>query len=535
MSFTTPKKGSFAPATPQQTKPVLVLPPLGINQVDPLAQFPEQDAVFMYNMIAAEKGTRVRSGYREWCTNVGTGGVKTIIPYTGSSSLHDKVFAAAANAIYDVTLTSAAPTIAIAFPGATALSGQGIFTDYTTVGGFFCGYFDEEYGYYRYTEATNTWVRTTGAEVTGVNPNNLVFGMIYKSKLWMIEKGTSDAWYLPTGSIIGAATKFSFGNKFRRGGSLQALYNWTLDGGIGVDDYLIAVSSSGEVVIYKGNDPASDFNQVGAWFIGAVPVGRRVGGTFGGDLYLLSVYGLQPISKLISGQLSQTDTIELTRKVSPTIKSLMATLRTSFGWEVKFVPSEGALFVMSPDRVGFMNTQIVQSLNNQGWSVYQALPCYSGDTLNGQFYFGATNNTVYIHDGDLDAVNLAGSSSTLINSSVLGGFFDYSEPGQYHRAQFIRPVFLSPQQPKYSVEVRYDYNLSEVFSGTSGATPSGALWDIGIWDVSTWTGDFIEIERPVGGTGLGRAMAVGLTMQTGARTILIRHDLMFDTGNLGIG
>lgn len=537
----TPVKQPGSGVTPvrQLSKPVPILPPIGINQVDPLAQFPPLDAIFMYNMIAAKYGTRVRTGYAEYSTTVGAGGVKTIIPYVGSVTLKDRLYAAATTGIYNISSSGAAPASSILFPAATNRSGQGIWSALTVVGGFYTTYCDEEYGAYRYTEATDTWVRTTNVEITGVDPALLCFVTIYKSRQWFIQRDTSDAWFLPVGSVIGAATKFTFGNKFKHGGTLQALYSWPLmDSGAGLDEYLVAISSSGEVIVYKGIDPTADptlyptlaFTQVGSWFIGAVPVGRRVGGIFGGDLYLLSIYGLLPMSKLVQGNLAQVDAIELTRKISPAVKTLMATTRTTVGWEVKLIPDQNALIITSPDQPGYPSIQLVQALNNQGWSVYQTIPMFTGEVWQGVFYFGALNGNVYTHTGNADNVNLAQTSRTAISSSVLGSFQDHDEPGLNHRGMFIRPVFLAGAAPAYTAEVRYDYNISEILTPGIAAPPIGVLWDSGIWDLSLWGGSFLEVEAVKGGKGMGRAVAIALAMQTTQETVLIRYDLAFDTG-----
>lgn len=543
MPWTSPtpakRKGGISTPVPQLSKPVPIAPPVGINQVDPLIEFSDIDAVFMYNMLGAKYGTRVRTGYAQYATTVGSGGVLTIVPYVGSVTAKDRLYGVATSGIYDITISVATPAVKLAFPSPTTRSGQGNWVAQTTTGGFFTTYCDEEYGAYRYAESTDTWVRTTNTEITNVDPALLCFCTLYKSRQWFIQRDTSDAWFLPVGSIIGAATKFSFGNKFKHGGTLQAIYSWPLmDSGAGLDEYFVAISSSGEVIVYKGIDPTADptlyptlaFTQVGSWFIGAVPVGRRIGGIFGGDLYLLSIYGLLPMSKLVQGNLAQVDTIELTRKVSPAIKSLMATTRTVNGWEVKLIPDQNVLMVVTPKAPSFSYTQLVQALNNKGWSVYQDLPVYTGEVWQGTFYFGALDGNVYTHIGNVDNLNLAQTTSTPINSSCLGSFKDY-DPGVNHIGQFIRPVFLAGANPAYTVEVRYDYNISEAFAAVPAVTPAtGVLWDTGVWDLATWGGTFKEVEGNNGGKGIGRAMAVGISMQTSQETYLIRYDLCYSTG-----
>jgi hypothetical protein len=530
-----PRAGAYSKAFPQSTKPSLVLPPTSVNQVDPLAQMDPRDAIFMYNMISYRYGTKVRQGFKQWATTVGPGAVKTIIPYTGSILTKDRLFAVGTDGIYNVSVSVATPAAAFSFAGgATPTSGQGIWQAVTTLAGFFCAYCDEQYGYNLYTESTDTWAAVTGVQVTGVDPTTLVFVMAHKERLWFIQRGTSYAWYLPTGAITGAATQFNFGNKFKHGGTLQALYEWTIQGSTGPQAYLVAISSSGEILIYGGDDPsdANNWSIVGSWYIGTVPVGRRLAGNMGGDLYILSISGLQPLNKVVQGNQTQIENIEVSRKISPAIRALMQTSYQQNGWEVKLYPSQDALFVMSPPQTGFPTVQYVQSLNNQGWSVYQSIPMYTGEVWEGNFYFGSLDGNVYIFSGDTDYQNRTTGVGVSIISSCLGSFQDNEEPGQYHQAKFIRPVFLSPANPAFSVTVRYDYNISEVLSSGVASPPTGVLWDVALWDVGTWTGSIFEIETVAGAGGIGRAMAIGLQMSTSAETTLIRYDLMYDSGGL---
>jgi hypothetical protein len=93
-------------------------------------------------------------------------------------------------------------------------------------------------------------------------------------------------------------------------------------------------------------------------------------------------------------------------------------------------------------------------------------------------------------------------------------------------------VFLASQAPSYAVEARYDYNLSEVLAVPSPPVFSGAVWDSGVWDLSLWGGDLIEIESPIGGSGIGRNVAVAINGSSSAPTILVRYDLMYTPGGL---
>lgn len=534
------RPSSLIGPSPQSTRIVPVpAPNAGINAVDSLYTMGErspEDSIFQYNLIPSQYGTKVRTGYAEWATAVGTGGVKTLMPFTGSIVTRDKLFAAGQNGIFDVSLTVNNPAARIAFGTIDATSGYGMWTNYTTIGGHFQLYCDESNGYYTYEETTDTWLKVTlggGAnQVSNVDPSLFVDVVIFKSRPWFVERNSARAWYLTAGTIYGAATVFNFGNKFKAGGYLVGLYVWTVDGGEGTDDYLVAISSGGDVIIYKGNDPASatDFVQHGTWYIGPPPAGRRVAGSFGGELYVLSAYGVIPLTKLIAGALIQQDDIYISRKITPLINTEMDFQRMVLGWEIKLIPTENLLLVSVPKRTGFQYIQFVQSLNTNGWAVYRDIPYYNGETWQGQFYIATEDGRVLLHSGTVDNTLRDGTLGVAISWSTLSVFSEYGSVGRYKRIQFIRPMFLASGAPSYSIEARYDYNLSEALPAPSISAVAGPLWDSAIWDLSLWGGQFLEIEKPVGGSGIGRNLAIGLNGLSTENTLLVRYDMMFDEG-----
>lgn len=524
----------------QNTKPASVpAPNNGINRVDGLAEMAPKDAIFLNNMVPSEYGTRVRSGYKAWATGVGTGGVRTIIPFVGATSSDDRLFACAQDGIYDITASVASPAVDFSFTTSNTTSGIGVWTNFVNdAAAYFCLYWDETNGYHVYTAATTTWAKITmgggATQISGVDPANLVFGTIFKNRVWMIEKNTGNAWYLGTGSIYGAATQFNFGNKFSHGGTLAALYSWTVDGGEGIDDHLVAISTAGDVVVYKGSDPttATDWFEHGLWYIGPPPKGRRIAGSFSGELYLLSSYGILPMTKLLSGTLTQLQEVMLSRKISPIVNTFMATTRTDYGWEIKLIPSENLLLVSVPARTGQDDTQLAYSLNTPGWGLFKDMPYYTGDTWLGDFYFSDTAGTVYTHEGHVDNADINGENGVDIQWSGLSSFSGYGNDAGYKRAQFIRPIFLADSAPSYTVEARFDYDLTEVFGTPSATTITGALWDSAIWDLSTFSGEFAVVDAMRGGSGLGRVVAVGLEGRSSANTVLIRYDLLMDSGGM---
>ena len=71
----------------------------GVNALDPLIATPQQDCYYTFNLMPSEYGLRLRKGYREWATNIGTDpytDVRGVIPFEGTDPANNKLFAATA-------------------------------------------------------------------------------------------------------------------------------------------------------------------------------------------------------------------------------------------------------------------------------------------------------------------------------------------------------------------------------------------------------------------------------------------------------
>lgn len=504
----------------------------GINTAEPGGAMPASDAVIAVNVVAQELGGRSRLGYAEWCTGM-TYPVRTVIPFTGSTAAQSKLFACTSQAIYDVTTSSATPTAAHTFGDGTGDAGYGVATTVVTLGGHFCLYADEVNGLLKYDESAGTWAAIasgTGAgEISGVDPANVCFVMVWKNRVWMVEKDTATAWYLPTGTVAGVATPFYFGNKFRAGGHLVGLWNWTADGGTGIDDYLVALSSGGDVLVYQGTDPDSavDFSMRGDWFVGALPAGRRVATDFGGELLLLTQVGILPLSKLLTGQ-AINPAVYSTRKIAPQIARLMEDRASLQGWSLRVSPKDSALIVTVPDASGEYTTQYAQSLNTGGWSVFDGLPMLSSEAWDGDLYFGSPDGIVYKATGGLD--NVARDGTTTGATAVqVSGLTSFQSVGSVKRkkVETIRTHFRTEgAAPEYAVEARYDYDTADITATVQAIVAVGDVWDVGVWDTALWqpggTKAYSEVR---GATGIGSSIAIGYVFECRTQTTLIGFDI----------
>lgn len=510
----------------------------GLNSADPASTMPATDCLILYNMVPSQYGLRVRLGAREWCTGLGSGEpVRSIIPFTGSESANDKLFAATNTGIWDVTTSTATPTQVLAFSSSAGDAGWGNAVAFTSAaGGHFLLYADEENGLHVYEEDIDTWSEVqsgVGAgQISGVDPGAVVFVTAHKERVWLVEGNTANAYYLPVGAIAGVATKFAFGNKFKAGGDLVGLYRWTMDAGTGPDDYLCGVSRAGDVVLYQGTDPsdADAWAQRGLWYVGAVPAGRRIAADYGGDLVVLTAGGVIPMSKLVAGLPLSDPDLYATRKVGNVFQRIMADERTSEGWAILLHPQDSTVVVLVP-QTDQDAEQLVMSIPTKGWARHRGLNMRCAGSFDGKLYFGG-DGTVWVNDVYQDDQSRDGATAEAIDFSMLTAFQNFGVPRE-KRVQLVRPLFIADGvQPDLAVSARYDYDIREADGAQDQAPIDDQAWDYGEWDDALWADEVRLPSRIFGAGGMGTAVAVALKGSVRGRTTLVGFDVTGDSGGI---
>ena len=480
----------------------------GINAVDSLMLMKPEDCIYTYNLMPSEYGSRLRKGYKEWAINcvsdaANNNDVRTIISFDSNELFaeNNKLFAVTSEGIWDVTLFgNTAPTLEQTFSINAGDAGYGVFCEFTGdaansgqfARGHYLYYADALNGLFVYEEGgtwsvPQGWTYQTG--VTNVpDPNtpvysdfpveNIAYIMVYKQKIWVILENDEDAYYLPTASISGILVKFTFGSKLPHGGNLQALYNWTVDAGIGIDDMLVGVGRGGDVIVYNGLGPEDiNFTSRGLWFIGETTKSRSVAVEYGPDLYLLSVYGIVSLNNLLKGD--PADNTAISSKVSRFLREDVARGKNSSAWRLLTNPSDGFMQVITPKPSSTDYIQYNLNLQTGAWGFWEGVPVISAAPWQGDYFIGGEDGKVYIYDGTLD-----GSGLNLPNK-----FQDVPNPSP--SAEWSVPVALEfkcdgtqTAETKYTTDLNFPtiaidekYILSYRVKGVpEGQDPIGEHW-----------------------------------------------------------
>jgi len=510
----------------------------GVNIFNSLAAMQPSDAIYAYNIVPSEYGVRTRQGYQEWVTGLTGTEVRTLVPFNGETAAKDRLFAMTKTGIFNVTTSAAAPAAVLAWPSATGDAGFGVYASYTNDGGSkFLFFADELNGLYEYDPATSTWV--VNSSITGVTIADVRYITAHKVRLWLAIKDSSDAYYLPVGAKAGAATKFALGNKFPRGGNIRGIYHWSVDGGNGIDDYLVFLSTSGDVAIYQGTDPsaASTWQALGVWNIGLCPYSRNVGQSIGGELHILSVYGLISMQDLVQGVAvaKATGANALARKITRAIRNDMSSRTAYFNWNIITSMSQGIVIISRPYVLNETPIQYIFHFTTAAWSYWRGVPMSSGVEFNGYVYIGDSLGVVHKMQNSYDAVARAGTGGTAVAFSFLTAYNDLGAPGVRKRISHMRPTFFSENGavPLIGVKAMYDYVISEpTVPIASSGQAVGGVWDSGLWDAAIWGGDSTIASSLLGGTGEGFVVALALKGQVIDRTTFLDCNVYYDVGGM---
>jgi hypothetical protein len=448
----------------------------GWNARDSIAAMPETDAVTLINWFPTPSRCELRGGYLAWSTGYAAQ-VETLALYSGAT---DKLFAFSGTSIFDATAQGAV--------GAAVVAGlsnaRWITTNFTTTGGV------------RYLVCVNgvdsmrvwdgaAWTLINGVSapaITGIVTSTISYVCSHKSRLWFVKSGTMEVYYQPTGALGGAASLFDLRPVFKKGGTIVAMCTWSIDGGYGLDDQLVFMSSNGEVAIYHGTDPssASTWALVGVYEYGA-PLGTRCMQKYGGDILLITFDGLMPLSQTLASSRVTTQT-SITDKILDAMGTAANTYFANYGWQVTNAPIQNALILNVPVGVATgLNEQYVMNTITGAWTRFQGWNAACWENWKDAQFFGGTTYVAKAWVGNSDG-------TAKINTDYQAAFSYFDDRGGLKQWTMARPILSTDGAPgiAYGLNVDFDQN-DPTGSPTFVATTSG-VWDSSVWDTGIWGG-----------------------------------------------
>ncbi len=446
----------------------------GWDQLNGLANMPPDHAIQLDNFIPRPGYLEIRRGYEEYATGIGSGAVETIMSYNGPTKIER--FATGNNGtIYDITGGGAGIATTV-----TGLANQRLqYTNFTGVDG----------AHYIFTangvDAPRSYNGTTwasmGVTYAGGSQNDIIQWNGFKGHLFGIKTQSTKFIYGTVGQITGAFSVFDLGPLMTRGGYIVACATWSIDSKQTIDDYAIFITSRGQCIVYQGTDPASadTWALVSNFWIGP-PIGQRCFLQIGGDLAVISIDGLLPISQMISSDRAAAGRTAFSANIMNAMNMAARSWKNNFGWQLISYP-RGQLAIMNiPITENDSSQQFVMNTLTGAWCRFTNLNANVWEVSNDVAYFGG-------NDGEVNQWDIgSGDGDSNVTATVQTAFNYFGSRGVFKKFNTIRPIITSDGSVTPGVGINVDYGSGASVSVPATVASTGAQWDSGIWDASTW-------------------------------------------------
>lgn len=496
-----------------------VSPVKGWNTRDALDAMDPADAIQLDNLYPDAGGVYTRNGYTTYATGLGAGTVETLVEYNSGATR--KFLAAASGAIYDVSASGAV--------GAPLASGFG--SDAWQTVNFLSRTF--------FANGTDTMQVYNGSTIGnaaftgGSTPalNTLIGGAIYQQRLFFWQNNSTKFWFAQLTSISGTLSSFDLSAYSPRGGNLIAITTYSLDGGNGVTDFIVFIMSSGDCLIYFGNDPANLTNWalVGIYAL-SPPVSPRAVCNYGSEAFVTTFDDHVPLKQQLTA--ISAGGLPARSKVSNAVQAAVAANMNGFGWQALYYPKGRRLIFNIPNPDGTFSQHVQNTgvqyadaetgVQTSPWCRFVNMNASCWGLFMDSLYFGGAAGTIYA--ADVGSMDLLGPVTAIGQQA-----WNTLKSPLRKRATAIRPVLQTIGSLGYSFTIGFDYGDLNIPVAIVTTNP-GSPWDTSPWDTSPWSAEAVVNTLWSASGGSGVALSVGLNIASTQPAIWLRTDLRGETG-----
>lgn len=486
----------------------------GLNDRDATALMPKSDAIVLENLFPSTASVDIRGGCVEHVTGLPITG-ETLLGYNGVAS--SKMFAAANGSIYDVSVAGAL--------GAAIASGfSNNRWESVNFGGAAGNFLVAVNGqnlpqYYNGTTWTASGVGYATA-ITGVTASNFTQVNAWKNRLFFVEKDTLKCWYLPTQAIGGAAASIDFAGVAKLGGKLVATTTVSSSAGAQIDDYLVAITSEGECLVYQGTDPASaaTFNIVGNYRIGR-PIANGIdnrGSRFlcklSSQVVALTADGFVNIQDAINSDV-QAQRLTISDKIVNSVSKDVTRYKSNFGWQIMLMPIGNKLFINVPSTQGLASHQWVMNTITGAWCKYTGWNATCFLYWQDNLYAIIGQNIYRMEVEQSNDFATASGTGTPIRAELESAYQYFGGRGAQKGYKMVRPLFFGSADVQPSAALNVDFKSVATLSAANATASTNSKWGIAKWGIGKWGAGstYSQVWRSVNGVGYCASLRMSLT------------------------
>lgn len=497
---------------PDVVSKVVPVPTDGWDAISPLASMDPKRAPILNNWIPRPGWVELRKGYFPWVLldDIDSPVESLMVRRSGDD---EEMFAAAGDKIYDVS-DAATATVAVS----SLNSARWQYTNFTPALGTTviqcCNGVDSLRQYNGSAWSTPAITGLPGGLTTAAISNIHA----QKRRLWYVlgdgsGGGSTVAAFMPTDAIAGAiAGTIDLGANWSKGGHLVAITDWTVDGGNGPQDYMVFISSRGQVSIFSGVDPtdATSWNLAGTFDM-SPPISMRCATKIGSDVGMITQQGVVPLSQALPFDPSAARSVSITARIQNAMAQAALVGQQLFGWQlISFAPETLAILNV-PQVENSVQVQFVMNALTGAWCQFTGWNANCFEVFGNELFFGGNGgdiNRCFVGSTDFGEPILA-------DMQCAYNYFD--DPGRAKRMTAIQPFITAGQTITPSMSVDADFEIQDQVAPVQ-ILSGGALWDYAIWDTSMWFGSVTETKDWLSAQAIGHALAVHMTVNISTAT-----------------
>lgn len=506
----------------------------GLNVRDSISAMPPTDAIVLRNFFPTPYGCLVRKGFTEHATAL-PGPVETLMSYNSRTGTN-VLLAACDGKVYDV---SAAANYSAATPKYSSLSNnRWQWVNFAnSAGSHIIAFNGADNGlWYNGT----TYARLTAGNGTdpgtynGVDPSDVISCCVHQRRVWVVPVGSTKVHYLPVDSIFGVVADFDFGPLMSRGGYVVSLNTWSIDSGTGSDDLLAALTSEGQIIVYKGTNPANaaTWALVGVYDQGK-PVGNRCSIKYSGDLAYINQFGLSSLTQsLVSTKVANTPDTAYTDKIQFLVSDLISVYGSLFGWQILVYPNANMLILNVPLSTT-ISIQLAMNTITRAWGQFEGLNSLCWELHYDVPFFGTSDGTVYrFWEGSRDAADSSGNGGIKVAYEGQTAFNYFKSPGALKHFKMARATFIGNGSPGVYFSVNTDFDFSTVLGSALNPSNNSAVWNVSLWNQGLWAGSDTTF-KPWGSVeGLGYAGSLRVKGEAAGEALWTTSDWVYELGGM---
>ena len=471
----------------------------GLNTRDSLDGMDPIFARNANNVFFDEQKISLKKGFEEYATGMGTGAVETLAENISTAGTHTFI-AAANNNLYNVSSSGTASSVKNS--GITSNRWQTLQRNGKLL--FFNGVDQPlQWDGSSITDATYTGVADDATLIQATN---------YRDGLYCVQTGSTKIWYIINGATTGALTEFDVGGLLRFGGYVMWCVGWSQNAGDNSTMIFVICSSEGELLFYAGDSPTGTFQMVGRRKI-PKPIGRRSYLEWSGDIEVLTVAGVIPLSAVLATG-NEKDVLKsaYTYYVAPTWQGYTKSYKSNFGWQgCAYVDGKYVIYNI-PTVDGSQSKQLARNIFTGSWSPFSGQNGFCWATYNDALYFGGGAGKVFKADTTL------AHNNANIEASIDFAYNYFGRRDVIKQLDLIAPLMTTNGAVTLFSGVDTDFRQTELANTIEITASEGAEWDVAEWDVAEWADDSAYTNATYSVAALGRAHSLKFAGQFLNRT-----------------